>query len=577
MADASGSGGLGALTLGAVAGVVVVLGGVALFQFGVFGSGEQEREAANGQAGGQAANSSEEFTGGGEESGQPLQNLEAAVSGEAEADSAAADAEPEQGVTVESVADSDESSVEEAQVAEVAEETALVEEQPVTAGDETETVPESLPAAEVEGDAPAGEEAGEEIALAAPSDAVAEAEPAAEAEAVEPDSTEESKEDIFVLQAPELDLVRVDRDGAAVIAGRAQEGVRVSVLLDGEVLEQLDVPAGGEFVSLATIAPSADARVVSLLAEHDGQQSASGASFILAPAGPVASVAAEEAGDPSSEPAETAAAAPAPADQTPAAPVAEEQVAALDPAAGAETDQTAASSAEAESELAAAAESGAETASSDERDAAASEPAVQTPAVSADPAAPQPQGQAVAVLRAGQDGIEVVQPAIPADPELSDEVALDAISYNGTGGVELSGRARPKSRVRVYVDNAPVAELDAAEDGRWTGELADVAPGLYTLRLDEIEPASGAVVSRLETPFKREAPEVLPQPGGDATPQQPTPLVRAVTVQKGDTLWGISQEKYGSGFLYVRVFEANRGAIRDPDLIYPGQVFTIPE
>ena len=48
-------------------------------------------------------------------------------------------------------------------------------------------------------------------------------------------------------------------------------------------------------------------------------------------------------------------------------------------------------------------------------------------------------------------------------------------------------------------------------------------------------------------------------------------------VEKGDTLWAIAQERYGSGFLYVRVFEANQDAIRDPDLIYPGQVFMIPE
>lgn len=553
MADASGSGGLGALTLGAVAGVVVVLGGVALFQLGVFGSGQPDDEAANGQPGEQRAADSAAFQGNGEESGQPLQNRSSSAPAGAESESAAAEVEPGHPAPAESAAVSGTQNA--------------VEEQPATAGVQTESAQGGQAAAEAEGD---------EIALAAPSDPAAGPEPGGTGPAAE-----ESKEDIFVLQAPELDLVRVDRDGAAVIAGRAQEGVRVSVLLDGEVLEQLEVPAGGEFVSLTTIAPSAGARVVTLLAEHDGQQSASGASFILAPAAPVAQVAAEAAAGASGEPSETAATAPAPAGQPAADPVAEEQageqVAELDPVAGAETEQPVASPAPPEPDSAAKAESGAETASADAQDAAAPEPAVQTPAVAADPAAPQPQGQAVAVLRAGQDGIEVVQPAVPADPELSDEVALDAISYNGAGAVQLSGRARPKSRVRVYVDNAPVAELDAAEDGRWTGELAGVAPGLYTLRLDEIEPASGAVVSRLETPFKREAPEVLPQPGGDATPQQPAPLVRSVTVQKGDTLWAISQEKFGSGFLYVRVFEANRGAIRDPDLIYPGQVFTIPE
>ena len=53
--------------------------------------------------------------------------------------------------------------------------------------------------------------------------------------------------------------------------------------------------------------------------------------------------------------------------------------------------------------------------------------------------------------------------------------------------------------------------------------------------------------------------------------------VTQVTVQPGNTLWAIARESYGDGVLYVRVFEANRALIRDPDLIYPGQVFTVPQ
>lgn len=50
-----------------------------------------------------------------------------------------------------------------------------------------------------------------------------------------------------------------------------------------------------------------------------------------------------------------------------------------------------------------------------------------------------------------------------------------------------------------------------------------------------------------------------------------------ITVQPGNTLWGIARDKYGEGLLYVRVFEANATRIRDPDLIYPGQIFTVPD
>ena len=125
------------------------------------------------------------------------------------------------------------------------------------------------------------------------------------------------------------------------------------------------------------------------------------------------------------------------------------------------------------------------------------------------------------------------------------------------------------------------AEFGADDDGRWNGELSGVEPGLYTLRLDELD-ASGTVLSRMETPFRREAPAVLSaaseasvsdtDEGSDNRPR-----ITTVTVQKGDTLWALSNSHYGDGMLFVRLHDANRADIRDPDLIYPGQVFTIPE
>ena len=60
-----------------------------------------------------------------------------------------------------------------------------------------------------------------------------------------------------------------------------------------------------------------------------------------------------------------------------------------------------------------------------------------------------------------------------------------------------------------------------------------------------------------------------------ATPAQPAAPV-TVTVQPGYTLWYIAKQNFGDGVLYVQVFAANRDKIRDPDLIYPGQIFTIP-
>ena len=63
----------------------------------------------------------------------------------------------------------------------------------------------------------------------------------------------------------------------------------------------------------------------------------------------------------------------------------------------------------------------------------------------------------------------------------------------------------------------------------------------------------------------------------DTTAQTDVAPVSLITVQPGNTLWGIAREKYGEGLLYVRVFEANTDRIRNPDLIYPGQIFTVPD
>ncbi len=51
--------------------------------------------------------------------------------------------------------------------------------------------------------------------------------------------------------------------------------------------------------------------------------------------------------------------------------------------------------------------------------------------------------------------------------------------------------------------------------------------------------------------------------------------VEFYVIQKGDTLWAISQKFLGNGSKYTRIFEDNREVIKDPNLIYPGQKIRI--
>ena len=102
------------------------------------------------------------------------------------------------------------------------------------------------------------------------------------------------------------------------------------------------------------------------------------------------------------------------------------------------------------------------------------------------------------------------------------------------------------------------------ESGAWKAFLSDVQTGVYTLRLDEVN-ESGTVEGRLELPFKREE-EALIQAMGEGS----------ITVQPGNSLWRIARKYYGKGIQYVEIFERNSHLIRDPDLIYPGQIFSLP-
>lgn len=498
-----------------------------------------------------------------------------------------------------------------------------------TSGEQNEVQPAATTEIETSTDQPAPSQSSTAEAAKADDQTAGQGSQAAQVESVadaaQSDDQSAATDGVAALAAPQLDLVRVDPTGETVIAGRATAGVQVSVLLDGEVLEQIDVDGGGEFVAFASIPPSDQARVISLRATADGQESLSESSFILAPAAPVpaladaaaasttvaaldvagaASVSAE--GDTDGEPSvNTADATSAGASGSAEADnqAGHDAHSGADSDSGADNEGAPAQTGDAQAApetlqavdvaeaIAPAAEPSApvqtpepqhqeETTGTDAQLATAQSDAVQSSAseqtVDAELASPpQPEPAQVAVLRADATGVTLVQPASQAP---LNKVVLDTISYSDSGEVQLAGRASADTQVRAYLNNAPVAEFDVASNGSWGGRLDAVNPGVYTLRLDELG-ADGKVISRLETPFKREAPEVLQAPASETTQTgaQAAPLVRAVTVQKGDTLWAISQERYGSGFLYVRVFEANAGAIRDPDLIYPGQVFTIPE
>ena len=62
----------------------------------------------------------------------------------------------------------------------------------------------------------------------------------------------------------------------------------------------------------------------------------------------------------------------------------------------------------------------------------------------------------------------------------------------------------------------------------------------------------------------------------DVTAPAATEKIEYYEIVSGDTLSAVAQKYYGKASAYMRIFEANREVIKDPDKIYPGQKIRIP-
>ncbi len=442
--------------------------------------------------------------------------------------------------------------------------------------------------------------------------------------------------EVAVAEPPRFDTVRIETDGSALVAGRVEAGQTVDILLDGQVVAQSVADSRGAFVTLFNLPPSGEARLLTLeSALPGGGRLASAQSVAVAPAAADTSGSTPPAALLLTEEGATVLQAPEPlalaTDEPVVAALQEPQPAAPD-VADAPIDPGA---------LAAAPEAVADPATATDQISVPGAVAVVVPEAAQAIASAAPVSQTAA--------------ATPTEAAAAPKAALriDTIAYTAAGEVQLSGRGQGGDFLRLYLDNAEIHTSPIPQDGAWAATLPDIAPGIYTLRADQVDGA-GRVSARFETPFKRETLEALdavtapaqapsvdagaatptaaaqlepvpdlpaastagaaatsaaapvspvvadaaadsavapsdpaapasdtaaPAPATAALAPAETPRASApisVTVQPGYSLWKIARENFGDGILYVQVYEANRDKIRDPDLIYPGQVFTVP-
>jgi nucleoid-associated protein YgaU len=128
---------------------------------------------------------------------------------------------------------------------------------------------------------------------------------------------------------------------------------------------------------------------------------------------------------------------------------------------------------------------------------------------------------------------------------------------------------------------APAAETTAEAEAP-----AEPAPAIEPEVVQPEAPAPAEPTDVAEPAVQQQPAE---QPNSAAEPaESEVPTLIGVTeggrttsglaiIRSGDNLWTIARRVYGEGIRYTQIFEANNDQIRDPDLIYPGQVFDLPE
>jgi len=363
---------------------------------------------------------------------------------------------------------------------------------------------------------------------------------------------------------PQFDVVRVEPKGDMVVAGHGEPNAGIAVLADGKVIADGKADAAGQFVLIPNLAPGGHSLSLRSTLPRGGAAIESEQSvtvYIPREKGEEAAVALAEPGKPT--------------------------ILMKDPTA-------------------------AETALPDKAVGARKTEAP----------APQKVGKtAVAQPAAGAAKPEAFSAKVPetsrentakADVEPKPQEAKPAVSIKTAevvepGGFFATGRAPAGAHIRLYLNGSIFAEVVAGKDGHWSVTIGKgLIPGQYAVRADQID-GKGQVTARAEVTFlyKNEAkvaeaaPKEGPQPSikpqettvAGAEPEitastkapsasQPENAVVAeiqtTTVEKGNSLWRISRQTLGHGKRYTEIYAANSTQIRDPKLIYPGQVFVIP-
>jgi len=167
---------------------------------------------------------------------------------------------------------------------------------------------------------------------------------------------------------------------------------------------------------------------------------------------------------------------------------------------------------------------------------------------------------------------------------------LEIARVEATGDAVIAGRAAPGAIVELLRNGELQDRAVADRSGRFVMVPPRLPPGNHELTLRSRQPDGKQAASKqsvavtLQPSLKdqsvvEESHRTTTNPVSDESSPSvvAAPKITTTVVSRGDSLWRISRVTYGNGMRYAVIYEANQHQIRNPNLIYPGQIFVLPK
>ena len=141
-------------------------------------------------------------------------------------------------------------------------------------------------------------------------------------------------------------------------------------------------------------------------------------------------------------------------------------------------------------------------------------------------------------------------------------MSIDYVNYLPNLDILISGQMIPNKKIEFFVDNEIIGNVTSDDFGSWnfTYNLKSYNEDFEVLAVSIIDDKE--VTLTIPLSYKEFSSTELEK--------------RKFVVQPGNSLWRIARKTLGGGIFYTEIFKSNYAKISDPNLIFPGQVFIIP-